>query len=408
MIYLLILMVLTLLALAVWRLRLRSMDRWLPAYMAGWPRRRLPRPDEPVHLLLCVADHYEPFHAGACREQARARVQRWVEEYHKLFARFMDSDGRPPRHTFFYPIEQYDAELLDALAVLCRRGYGEVEVHLHHDNDTAANLHRTLTEFRELLAARHGLLPRDRRTGVIQYGFIHGNWALDNSRPDGRYCGVSNELEVLKQTGCYADFTLPSAPSPTQTRIINSIYYARGGSGRCKAHDRGIIAGTATTQTDALLLIQGPLGFNWRRRKWGLLPRLENGCLQASQPPDIARLPSWLRARVQVPHRPDWYFVKLHAHGAPEESHMTLLGEPMVRFHEALAQLAARHPAFHFHYVTAREMCNLVHAAEEGWRGSVADARDYRLVMGKDFNLPHRPAAQATDVPQPVNCGSVE
>ena len=272
------------------------------------------------------------------------------------------------------------------LSELCRQGYGEVEVHIHHDRDTKANLHRTLTEFCKRLADRHGLLPRDRRTGAVRYGFIHGDWALDNSRPDGQCCGVENELEVLKQTGCYADFTLPSAPSPAQTRTINSIYYARGIPGRNRSHDYGIAAGTAVAPADALLLIQGPLGLNWRQRKWGVLPRLENGCLQASQPPDIARLPSWLRARVQVRGRPDWLFVKLHAHGAPEESHPTLLGEPMVRFHDALARFAKLNPAFQYHYVTAREMCNLVHAVEDGWYGSVYDARDYRLVMSNQVD----------------------
>jgi hypothetical protein len=87
-----------------------------------------------------------------------------------------------------------------------------------------------------------------------------------------------------------------------------------------------------------------------------------------------------MRARVQVPSRPDWFFVKLHAHGAQEESQAVLLGDAMVRFHEGLAELAGRDARFHFHYVTSREMANLVGAAEAGWRGSVADARDYRLV----------------------------
>lgn len=76
------------------------------------------------------------------------------------------------------------------------------------------------------------------------YGFIHGNWALGNSRPDGRCCGVNNELNVLRETGCYADFTLPSFPSPTQTRKINSIYYAVNRPERPKAHDTGRDVGT--------------------------------------------------------------------------------------------------------------------------------------------------------------------
>ena len=147
-------------------------------------------------------------------------------DYPRQFGRFRDSDGRPPRHTFFYPEEEYEAEYLDALADLCRAGFGEVEIHLHHDHDTADHLRQTLLRFKDVLSSRHGLLPCRRDTGELMYGFIHGNWALDNSRPDGRHCGVNNEIDVLLETGCYADFTLPSAPSLAQTRTINRIYYA--------------------------------------------------------------------------------------------------------------------------------------------------------------------------------------
>ena len=54
-----------------------------------------------------------------------------------------------------------------------------------------------------------------------------------------------------------------------------------------------------------------------------------------------------------------------------------LLGDPMVRFHDALAARAAADPDFRYHYVTAREMANLVRAAEAGWSGPVAAARDF-------------------------------
>src|SRR6202043_585670 len=103
---------------------------------------------------------------------------------------------------------------------------------------------------------------RHRRTGEVAYGFVHGNWALDNSRPDGRWCGVNNELDILRQTGCYADFTLPSYPSPTQTRKINSIYYATDDPARPKSHDRGINVGSAPRPANSLMLIQGPLALN--------------------------------------------------------------------------------------------------------------------------------------------------
>jgi hypothetical protein len=378
--FVLILIMLLGLGLGVRLLRRRGLGRWLGSYVLETPRRRAPRPGRPVHLLLCIADHYEPCTGGASAERADARVERWLTEYPRLFGGFRDSDGRPPRHTFFYPMEQYNPEHVAALAQLCRAGFGEVEIHLHHDNDTAENLRQQLLLFKKILVEDHGLLPRRRATGEAVYGFVHGNWALNNSGPHGRHCGVANELDILRETGCYADFTLPSAPEPAQTRTINSIYYAVGDPTRHRSHDTGTRVGTAPAPANALMLIQGPLLLDWMNRKWGLLPRIENGCIQGNQPASIDRLPQWLRARVQVPTRPDWFFVKLHTHGAPEHNQSVLLGEAMVRFHRALAERACQDPNFHFHYVTAREMYNLVRAAEDGWAGPVDAARDDELV----------------------------
>jgi hypothetical protein len=361
-------------------LRRRGLDGWLYGYVRETSRRRAPARNQPVHLLLCIADHFEPNLDGASANLARARCRYWVEEFPRRLGHFRDSDGFPPRHTFFYPMEAYAAEHVDALAELCRAGFAEVEIHLHHDHDSSAEVRQRLNSFKRILAYRHGLLSRQRGTGRLAYGFIHGNWALDNSRPDGRWCGVNDELDVLRETGCYADFTLPSAPSPTQTRKINSIYYAWDDPMRPRSHDTGRDAGLGPTPTDALLLIQGPLLLDWQRRKWGILPRIENACLQASQPPSRERLDLWLRASVQVAGRPDWYFVKLHTHGAKEENRAVLLGEPMLRLHQELTRRARDNPLFRFHYVTAREMFNLVRAAESGYSGSVADARDFQLL----------------------------
>jgi hypothetical protein len=366
-------------AVYVW-LRKRHIDRWLVPYLAQTLKRRAPRADEEVHLLLCIADHYEPKGGGASPEKAQARVDRWVREYPRQFGRFHDSDGRSPRHTFFYPIEDYEPVYLDALADLCRAGFGEVELHLHHDNDTAEHLRAELLKFKEIFAERHGFLAHRRATGDLAYAFIHGNWALCNGRPDGRWCGVNNELDILRETGCYADFTMPSAPNETQTRKVNSLYYATTCAGRPRSHDRGVDVGVGRQPPDSLLLVQGPLVLDWRQRKAGVLPALENGCIQDSQPLSLARLPAWLRARVQVPTRPDWFFVKLHTHGADDQSQVALLGEPMVRWHRQLAELAQNNPDFHYHYVTAREMVNLVKAAEAGWQGSVAEALDFELL----------------------------
>jgi len=353
----------------------RGLHRWLVPYVLSTRRRRAPRPDEDVHVLLCIADHYEPFWGKVSRQIASTRVANWVRKYPR---HFRDTDGRPPRHTFFYPHEEYDPDYLDALADLCRAGFGEVEVHLHHHDDTADGLRSKLLEFKEVLAGRHGLLARRRTTGQTMYGFIHGNWGLCNNRPDRRFCGVNDELTVLRATGCYADFTFPSAPHPSQPGKLNSIYYACSRPDRPGGHAHGWDLGCGQAPDSALLMIQGPLLLERRDGRWK--PCVENGCLQESQPPTMARLDSWLRARVQVPARPDWFFVKLYAHGAQEDSQRVLLGEPMSRFHRELAARAACNPRFHYHYVTAREMYNLAKAAEAGWKGSVRDALDHELV----------------------------
>lgn len=320
---------------------------------------RGPRPGEPVHLIFAICDHYEPKRGGVSAEKARARVQQWVDEYPRLFDRFRDVHGQPPQYTFFYPADEYDEELVEMVAGLCRRGYGEVEVHLHHDADTADNLRDTLLQFKRTLHERHGLLARDRTTGEVVYGFIHGNWALDNSRRDGRWCGVNNELDVLRETGCYADFTMPSAPSDTQTRKVNSIYWAVDDPLRPKSHDTGVNVGTAPRPENSLLMIQGPLALNWKNKKWGVLPSLENSCLQKNQAPSIYRTNLWLRAGVKIATQPNWYFVKLYTHGVWEPNQDVLLGEPMVRLYEELKRRTEEDPNFHVYFVTARQMANL-------------------------------------------------
>lgn len=322
--------------------------------------------DEPRHVFLCVADHYEPMVGGAPPAMQRDRVQRWLTDYPKLFADVEDSWGRPPQHTFFYPAEEYTPEPIEQLANLCREGFGDVEVHLHHDNDTAESLTETLSTFTDHLHRDHGLLRRG-LDGGIRYGFIHGNWALDNSRPDGRWCGVNNELQVLIDTGCYADFTLPSAPNPTQTRIVNSIYYARGEEGKAKSHDSGQLASVnAAPCENALLMIQGPLAVDWSRRKWGLLPRIDNAELHGGFPPTTSRLQHWLSAAVQIQGQGNWCFIKLHTHGALDRNADMLLGERYRSFHQELTALRAQHRDLNVYYVTAWEMAELVRQAEDG------------------------------------------
>ena len=381
--------------------RRKHLDRWLPSYlfgMASCPRLNQPEVrtetlealetdkklltsvsghrtpwerfthDEPLDVFISVCDHYEPHNARAAQHVADARNDRWCSEYGRLFAQFEDASGRPPQHSFFYPQDEYFVpEYLDQLRDLCEAGFGDVEIHLHHDNDCEEGLREKLESFRETLFHRHGLLRKDPQSGEIVYGFIHGNWALCNSRPDGRWCGVNDELTILRETGCYADFTMPSAPEFTQTRIVNSVYYAASDARQPKSHDRGTAATLgATPPARHLLMVQGPLTLDWQNRTRGIMPRIENGDLLHRRPPTWDRFKQWLRCGVHVAGRPDWCFIKLHTHGCKDGNIDTLLGEQTQQFHRDLAAQARRKTNFRYHYVTAWEMAQLVHQAERG------------------------------------------
>ena len=357
-------------------------DIWLPGYLRALvdARRESARRRGPIDILLCIADHYEPLHGNVSAAVATQRVRAWLTEFPALASQFGDADGRPPQHTFFYPIEQYDARYLAPLAELTAAGLAEVEVHLHHDNDQSSSLRRNLLDYAATLSSRHGLLARD-PSGRIVYGFIHGNWSLDNSLPDGRLCGVNDELTVLHQTGCYADFTLPSAPSAAQTRIVNRLYYAVDDRQAPRSHDSGTrVTVDRRPPPDALLMVQGPLRVTWSRAKWGVIPRLESASLHAVNPPTPARMADWLSCGIAVAGRPEWVFVKVHTHGAVEENAEMLLGGAMRQFHRQMGASFNDGERYRLHYVTAREMVNIIHAAEAGAAGNPGAFRDFRYL----------------------------
>ena len=440
----------------------KSADKWLPGYL----RSLLARPRSVSgtrHLIFSVCDHYEPYRDGASRATARQIVRDWVSAYPTVVDPFRDADGLPPRHSFFYPQEEYDAAILDDLSALCRRGFGEVEIHLHHRHDTAEGLREKLVGFRDLLHQQHGLLGKEQTTdhrpqtsdirpqttdhrhqtsdqietpefarsdvygmpavataeavakeglrskvfSAVRYAFIHGNWSLCNSRPDGDWCGVNEELGILADTGCYADFTFPSAPSPTQPRMVNAIYYATDTPGRPRAADRGVRVKTTdprhqTTdhrhqtsdriqgEADAsrsdvcglrsdvppLLLVTGPLALNWRRRKWGIFPKLENADVSGGNLPTPDRVRLWADQQIGVAGRPDWVFVKVHTHSCVPANGRVILGEAMKQAHATLQREFNDGERWQLHYVTAREMHNLVKAAELNLPGPPGQYRD--------------------------------
>ncbi len=357
----------------------RAADKWLFGYLASLFLR--PRKTKGVrHLMVCFANHFEPFRGGADRRTALERVRQWSDSIEQATRDAKDSEGGRPVQSFFYPVEDYDAEALEMLADMTGRGFGEVEIHLHHRNDTVENLSRSLGKYRELLNRVHGLLGTD-ANGLVRFGFVHGNWALCNSRPDGDWCGVNEELSVLIEAGCYADFTFPSAPSPTQPRMVNVIYRANDIPGRSRGHDSGKVVTRYSTDGErkGLMIIPGPLSLNWRRRKWGLLPSLDNSAIE---PANILTLDRACRAAavgIHVRGMPEWIFAKFHLHGCVERVAHGFLREWGPAVLSEMAQIFNDSATWKLHWVTARELYNIIRAAEDGHGGDPALYRDYEV-----------------------------
>ncbi len=354
---------------------LRALDKWL----LPWVRSRLgrePQPDGLKHLLFCVADHFEPFREeGGERptpKAALADVKAWTKRYRAAMAEFKGADGKPPRHTFFYPAEDYDEACLSHLKEFCEEGFGEIEVQLHHRNDTPAGLKKKIATFKEQLRRLDllGVGPDGKR----KFGFVHGNWSLCNSRPDGDWCGVDNELGLLQELGCYADFTFPSAPSPTQPRMVNSIYRAVDTPGRGSGHDTGVPSAVGSPEEQGLMLVTGPLGIRWQ----GFRPRLENGALTSANPPAPQRVQHWVESGVGIIGRPEWIFVKVHMHGCNELGG-DLLDTGLPEMHEYLAENYNDGQKWALHYVSAREMYNIARGAELGKDGDPEKWRDFEV-----------------------------
>ena len=330
--------------------------------------------------MFCFVDHYEPKWKRPEKDIEQNRVDRWVAEYPEIASKYKDADGCHPKHTFFYPEEEYEEEYLNKLAEICSQGYGEIEIHLHHDNDTEDNFKHTLQNFTSLLVEKHHALPLCRKTGQPQWSFIHGNWALDNSNAEGKWCGLNNEITLLKRLGCYADFTLPSAPDSSQTKTINSIYYAKDDPDRPKSHNTGKHVEVGGQPWGDLMILQGPLCLVWKKvKRFLLLPKIENSDVRYEQPPDIKRMKHWLDCNVHVKGKEEWVFIKLHTHGAQEDSMQVLLGGPLDRFFDDLNEQYNDGKKYILHYVTAREMYNIVKAAEACEQGNPNEYRNYLI-----------------------------
>ena len=364
--------------------------KWNLPWLARYPFERLAnRLQQNIsgkkHIVFTIADHFEPSWSANGLLDLDAQLRR-LDEWHELARAtgeaVRDCEGTKFRHTNFYPAEQYDKRILDKMAELQAEGLGETEIHLHHGvdaPDTAENLRKILIEFRDCLAEEHKLLSRFDGEGEPKYAFVHGNLALANSC-GGRFCGVDEEMQILADTGCYADMTLASAPDQSQVAVINKIYECGFPLTEKVPHRAGKSLEAGRNHLQLPMIFTGPLVFNWTRRIKGLpVPRLEDGALVSNQPMDLARFNRWKNANITVKGRADWIFVKLYCHGFFDHDQSACIGTDAQRFFNGIIENGEKTGDYKVYFASAREAANMVFAAIDGQNGTPGEFRDYRL-----------------------------
>jgi hypothetical protein len=355
------------------KLYLTTLVRWTPQHVFNIFRRNA----KPVHILFCMVDHYEPGTGGVTQEVERERVQELLDKYPGLARNHKDSAGNCPKRTWFFPPHYHRFGNLKDLVSLCEKGFGEIELHLHHGKarpDSPENLEKTITQCLQ----EYGLFGIfGTENGRKRYGFIHGDWALGNSRR-GKFCGVDEELEILYKTGCFADFTFPCL-NEANPSMINSIYYAPHNSGTPKSYNRGVPVEAHHPSDKGFMIIQGPMRWYFDGLKVRILTDGVYNCdINAAKVVDF-----WVGTSIHVRGRPEWIIVKAHTHGAVEGD--VALGQP---FHNILNHLEKKYndgANYVLHYLTARELYNIIKAAEAGKEGDPGQYRDY-LIKPPSYN----------------------
>ncbi len=355
----------------------RKLYVWLPGYAENRMHQEVAQ-TKPVHLFVMFADHFEP---GARLD----RMQRWEADYPKLAGRHRDSSGRKVQHTWFYPGEQPIDKNMIALQALVHDGNGEVELHYHHGNDTQESTEKKFSDAVQYFQKFHFLKSVD---GKTHFAFVHGNWGLDNSNGTA-LCGANREISLLRGLGCFADYTFPSIFQNSQPKIVNTIFEAVDDDGP-KSYDHGspLRVGRPVDE-NALVLVEGPLGLFPTLSPRKLFLAIEDGNVHLADPINEGRVDRWVSASVHVPGKPDWVFIKIHGHGASTDEDMEeWLGGDLER---GLSHLERRYNDgvnYVLHYVTAREVYNLVRAAAAGKTGDPRQYMDWMIPPYEASRIP--------------------
>ena len=343
---------------------------------------------EPTDIIVSFVDHWEPNVASGA-----GPVLEWAQRYAAFANRHRDWDGRPLRHSWFQAnTNQSDTPeamraLTEPILRLCYDGYGEIGIHIHHGEQGTQeeNYARFVSQTRAFIEAlhRYGIAVTAEERPRTAFGFVHGMWALDNSRdlgglgtgiPNPQHCGVNRELQALRELGCFADFTFP-AWGPMNPIIRDAFFYAQDddstGSYRRDGNTRLMSVGGA--DWGDLLIMSGPSD------PW---PAVDAAGRLAPESFD-----EWAAKGVGVGGQNDWVFVKIHCHGYQQslisqpdslrEGVAALWGDTAERFWSYVESTYNDGVLYRLHYVSAREAYNIAKAGEAGMTGNPFHYRNY-------------------------------
>ena len=76
----------------------------------------------------------------------KSKMEDWYTKFLLLAKDYKDSDGGPLKYSWFYFADGYKKEVIEKISELCRMGFGEIELQLHHKNDTQDSFRKKIRE----------------------------------------------------------------------------------------------------------------------------------------------------------------------------------------------------------------------------------------------------------------------
>ncbi len=142
---------------------------------------------------------------------------------------------------------------------------------------------------------------------------------------------------------------------------------------RPKSYDYGENVKKNGIENGDIMIVQGPLHpFFLSNKIWSL--RVMGDAINGSPPVNNKRVDAWIKTNICVQGQSEFIFIKTHTHGATDRK--SVLGQEIEQIFEYLETNYNDGKNYFLHYVTARELYNIVKAIE--LEKIVSDPETYR------------------------------